>query len=345
MVCELNSVTLVVTNECNLRCKHCYVDAGRKLGNELSLGEIKDLLKQLYLMGVMQLDITGGEPLLRPDIEAILEAIREMGFVVSLLTNGILLDEKIIEILSGMDIKFVQIPLEGLQESHEFIRGEGTFERCLDSIKLLKSKNIPVQVRTTVTKRSLSELEDLAKLLAELKVDSFLLAEFIPVGRGMAWEKDLLLNDEEKAVFQETYVRIKEAYPELSIRGGPYGYLEGQKDFAGANEFRRSIMCGLLRGDWCQIMPDGTVTPCDPIIFRAGNIRTQSIQEIWNNSPVFKTFREFDLEKLKGSCGSCAYKRICGGCRALAFLFNGDFYAEDPICVRAKGGLRDAAAV
>jgi radical SAM protein with 4Fe4S-binding SPASM domain len=287
-------------------------------------------------MGVLEIEITGGEPLLRQDFGKILQAVREMGFVVTLLTNGTLLNEEIVEILSGMDIKFVQIPLEGLQESHEFIRGEGTFERCLDSIKLLKSKNIPVQVRTTVTKRSLSELEDLAKLLAELKVDSFLLAEFIPVGRGMAWEKDLLLNDEEKAVFQETYVRIKEAYPELSLRGGPYGYLEGQKDFAGANEFRRSIMCGLLRGDWCQIMPDGTVTPCDLIIFRAGNIRTQSIQEIWNNSPVFKTFREFDLENLKGSCGSCAYKRICGGCRALAFLFNGDFYAEDPMCIRVK---------
>ncbi|MCL6611754.1 MAG: radical SAM protein [Peptococcaceae bacterium] len=331
---ELDNVTLVVTNECNLRCKHCYVDAGRKLENELSLDEIKDLLEQLYFMGVMQLDITGGEPLLRPDLEAILHTIREMGFVVTLLTNGTLLDGNVTGILSSMDIKFVQIPLEGMPENHEFVRGGGTFDRCVDSIRLLKRANIPVQVRTTVSKRSLNDLENLAQLLVGLNVDSLLLAEFIPVGRGMAWEKDFFLNKEEKTMFKETYVRIKAMFPELAVQGGPYGYLEGHKGFKEAGEFKKSFMCGLVRGDWCQIMPDGTVTPCDLIIFHAGNVRTQSMREIWRESPVFRAFRGFDAEKLKGSCGDCGYKYICGGCRALAFLYNGDFYAEDPVCMK-----------
>ncbi|MGQ9532392.1 MAG: radical SAM protein [Desulfotomaculales bacterium] len=335
---SLRKVTLSVTGGCNLRCRHCYAHAGAGPADALELEEIEDLFLQLRDMGVLELEITGGEPLTRPDLMDILELANEMDFVVELLTNGTLVDEKIVAGLQGLTVRMVQIPMEGLKDSHEFIRGHGTYEACLRAVQLLKDGGLPVQVRMTVNRRNLNEVERVVDLLAGMGVDALLLTELVPVGRAFALLNELVLTYDEKRAFGEKYAAVRSAYPGIAIRGGPYGLFNE----AGEADCRaeRSLLCGAVRGDWCQIMPDGTVTPCDLVVFYAGNVRVQRMAEIWEHSPVFRTFREFDPTRLKGGCGVCRHRRVCGGCRALAFLFTGDFYAEDPMCIynQARSG-------
>jgi radical SAM protein with 4Fe4S-binding SPASM domain len=220
------------------------------------------------------------------------------------------------------------------------MRGAGTFEKCLNAIKMLKQAGLFVQVRMTVTKRSLADIEKLSELLAELGVDRFCLVEFTPYGRGLGYMNELKLSAEDKRKFAEIFLAIREKFKDtLVVEGGPYGLIEECSQVKHGREIKRSVSCGAIRGDWLQIMPDGTVTPCNLLPFYAGNVRHQRLSDIWHHSPVLKAFRSFDPAKLTGSCGACEYKVSCSGCRALALLFNGDFYAEDPMCIRAQGAL------
>ncbi len=336
---DLRKVTFYVTNACNLRCKHCYASSGYPLDEELRMEEVRNLFNELYNLGVFELEFSGGEPFMRPDFTDILYLANSMDFSLEVLTNGMLIDKKKADTLKDLSVRVVQVPLEGLKEAHESMRGNGTFERAVNSIKLLKNAGLNVQVRTTITKKSLSDLEPLAGLLANMDVDAFLATEYIPIGRGLGMN-DLMLGPEEKNELQKTLTLLRNTFgSKISIRGDAYGCFEGSDDISKFGKSNRSILCGALRGDWCGILPNGVVTPCDIIPFYAGSIRLQKMEDIWNFSHVLKSFRQFDPQDLKGSCGTCPSKVICGGCRALAFLFYGDLYEEDPMCWKAKNSV------
>lgn len=335
---ELQRVTYDVTNACNLRCKHCYSNAGTSHEDDLSLDEIKKLFTELYDLGTLELLMSGrGEPFMRSDFVKILNLANSMDFSLGILTNGTLLDKNKVRALSDFSIKKIQIPVEGMREAHEFTRGIGTFDSAINAINMLIEEGLKVQVRTTVTRKSLYDLENLANLFKNLNVDQFLITEFIPVGHGFRNKNELLLTKDERILYQTIFNRIKEKYKNsILVRGGPYGYFSPDANgIIESGKSSRSSLCGALRGDWCEILPNGDVTPCDSIQFYAGNIRFQRIEDIWNNSRVFKFFRNFNPADLKGACGGCDYKILCGGCRALAFLFYGDFYEEDPTCWKA----------
>jgi len=304
----------------------------------LSLDEIKKLFTDLYDLGTLELLMSGrGEPFTRPDFIKILELANSMDFALGILTNGTLLDENKVKALGDLSIKKIQIPVEGRKDAHEFIRGKGAFDSAINAINLLKDQGLKIQVRTTVTRKSLYDLENLAELLKNLNVDQFLLTEFIPVGHGFRNMNELILTKDERILFRTLFDRINKKYKkDMLIRGGPYGQFSPDANVInGSWKSNKSSLCGAIRGDWCEILPNGDVTPCDFIQFYAGNIRLQRMEEIWNNSHVFKFFRSFNPNDLKGACGGCEYKILCGGCRALAFLFHGDFYQEDPTCWKA----------
>jgi radical SAM protein with 4Fe4S-binding SPASM domain len=316
------------------------MDGGARKENELSFDEIKNILSQLFELGVVELEFSGGEPFMRSDLLDILRCAHEMDFVLELVTNGTLLDENKVNSIKEMTFRSIQIPLEGLYLNHEWMRGTGTFEKCLNAIKMLKQAGLFVQVRMTVTKRSLADIEKLSELLVELGVERFCLVEFTPYGRGLGYIRELALDKEAKRKFADIFYAVREKFRGvLAVEGGPYGFAEGRSEAEHGKKIKRSVSCGAIRGDWLQIMPDGTVTPCNLLPFYAGNVRHQRLSDIWHHSPVLKAFRSFDPAKLSGSCGACEYKVSCSGCRALALLFNGDFYAEDPMCIRAQGAF------
>ena len=146
-------VTLELTNECNLRCKHCYSFLGEKLENELTYEEIKRLLRELHDLGTMEIELGGGEPLLRPDLMKIINATQSSDFEITLITNGILIKKETPKKLSNFSIKHVQISLDGLKEAHEYIRGKGTFESAIRAIKELRDEDIKVAVKDHSNKK------------------------------------------------------------------------------------------------------------------------------------------------------------------------------------------------
>ncbi|MGQ9712283.1 MAG: radical SAM protein [Desulfotomaculales bacterium] len=121
-------VTIELTNECNLKCRHCYASAGEKLDNELSLDEIKQLLGEISQLGTMEVEFSGGEPLLRPDLFEMIEYAEGLDFSVVLITNGTLVDREVASTLGNLGLKHVQVSLDGLKENHNYLRGDGTYE-------------------------------------------------------------------------------------------------------------------------------------------------------------------------------------------------------------------------
>lgn len=336
---RLRSVTINITKLCNLNCEHCYADAGIRNHNELTYEEIKDILNQLYNIGVFELEISGGEPFIREDFLKILSLIYEMDFYVDLLTNGTLIEQKELELLKKIkaNIRSIQLPLEGLAHSHDIVRGRRNFDRVITTIKLLKEADLPVRVRMTIMKISLNDIEPLCELMLNLGVESLSLCEFVPLGRGKSRVREFALQKDDRNRLKNTIKKIRETYKgKLNITGNGYTRVDDLKNITKNQNAQKSLMCGALRGDWLQIMSDGTVTPCDLIEFYAGNVRYDKIYDIWLNSTVMNAFRNFDYDKLSGICGYCEHKMICGGCRALAFLFNGNFYAEDPLCPKCE---------
>ncbi|MGQ9532397.1 MAG: radical SAM protein [Desulfotomaculales bacterium] len=333
-------VTLEVTNQCNLRCRHCYAGAGERLPGELTLAEITGLLDELSRLGTVEVEFSGGEPLLRPELPDLLGYARSLDFSVVLVTNGTLIGRETARQLAGIGLKHVQVSLDGLKESHEYLRGRGTYERTLRAIEALVLEGVTVAVRTTVTRRNVGELEALADLAVRLGAGKLGLVRFFPAGRGMAYKDELMLRAADIISFHETVRRLRERYGDATeISADPCGLWEEGVFTRHLQE--GSILCPCGR-TWALVRPDGVVSPCEILVFYAGSVRTQSFAEIWKEAPVMKTFRAFDPDLLKGACGTCGYRKVCAGyCRALAVLHSGDFYAEDFTCYRAltgKGG-------
>lgn len=324
-------VTVELTNQCNLRCRHCYANAGEKLDNELSLDEIKELLGELSRLGTMEVEFSGGEPLLRPDLFEIVAHAKDLDFSVVLITNGTLIDGETAKTLGNLGLKHVQVSLEGLKENHDYLRGEGTYEAAVESIRLLAGENVNVAVRTTVNKRNVKEIEEVADLVVDLGASKLGMVRFFPAGRGMAYGEELMLDAGGMYLFHLTVKEIKEKYRDkIEISTDPCGFLEEEVFRQYLEEGTSLCPCGKA---WCLVKADGTVSPCEIMIFNAGNVRGQGFGEIWNNAPVMKSFREFNPEFLKGICSTCKYKKVCAGyCRALAVLHTGDLYAEDFTC-------------
>jgi radical SAM protein with 4Fe4S-binding SPASM domain len=330
-------VTHLTTNACNANCKHCYINAGQPLPNELTLDEIKRLFADLYDAGVIHLEFSGGEPLLRRDFMEMLKIAQSFDFAISICSNGILIDEKIAKSFKDIGVEHVQISIDGLEANNDFLRGNGTFKSAVDAIKCLREAEVTTYMRTTVTKRILNELEQLANLAVDLNANRFGMMRFYPVGRGMGYKEELMLNTEDTQRFHKTIHGLSKAYNgKIQVSGDDCGFFESSISNKLSEEEKKAFMCQGGKS-WCVIMPNGVISPCDYIPFYAGNIRKEKFSEIWEKAPIFKAFREFDPKSLKGVCGSCEYRDICGGhCHAMAILFSGNFYGDDPTCWRVS---------
>ncbi|MCX8204060.1 MAG: radical SAM protein [Candidatus Nezhaarchaeota archaeon] len=340
-----------ITTRCNLRCKHCYSTAGRPSPRELSTREVMEVIGDLADLGVATIAFSGGEPLLRPDFFEIIKATRDQGIFPAVATNGTLITKEAAKRLKEAGVGFVQISLDGASPAtHDSFRGmEGAFERALEGIKNSVDQGLFVEVSTTITRLNVGELNDIIDLCKELRVNWFMMFNFIPTGRGRFIAENDLSPAEREEVLRGLWSRLKED-PELPVlstapqfarialqaEGGGEakvvpthfynmtlrGRLEGLSEFVGG--------CGAGRC-YAAIEAEGDVQPCVFFPLAVGNVMKSKFSELWDTSPVFWDLR--DREKLKGGCGACKYKYVCGGCRARAYGYFSDYLAPDPGCV------------
>jgi radical SAM protein with 4Fe4S-binding SPASM domain len=335
-----------VTRKCNLKCSHCYINAAKtELQNELTTAEGKQLIDQIVDVSRPLLILSGGEPLLRKDIYEIIQYGTSKGLRMGLGSNGSLIDETVAKKLKEAGIKTVSISLDSnVAEEHDEFRGvEGSWQKAIQAIKFLRQNDVLVQVNTTLTQRNHPEIDDIMSLAEQIGVENFHLFFLVPTGRGKK------IADLSPAMYENmiTSTFAKVGKHKLNVRPScaPQFMRIAKSMGLDMRQWIRGCLAGLY---YCRVYPNGDVTPCPYLPVKLGNIREKAFADIWFNSDVFRNLRDFNT--LKGKCGICEHRSLCGGCRARAYGLSsdfidycgdlhepaelkGDYLTEDPWCV------------
>jgi len=349
----LNSPFLVVwniTNMCNLRCRHCYQQAGHVSKDELTLEEKLKLVDELASVGIVGIAFSGGEPIMHPDFFPTARRARERNLYVSVATNGVLLTPEIVNRLANIGVGYVEVSLDSARpEVHDSFRGlPGAWKRTVEGISNSTKAGIFTVMATTVTRLNLEDVPALIDLSKKLGVSRFAHFNFIPTGRGKEiinldlsppQREELLKLLYEKS--QTSGIEVLSSAPQFArvvfqqSCGGsiaPTHFYVGKNRNWGLKALAEFIGgCGAGRL-YCAIQPNGDVTPCVFIPqLIVGNIREKTFSEIWHTTKIFKDFQV--RTNLKGSCAKCEYNKICGGCRARSLGYFQDHTAPDVGCV------------
>jgi radical SAM protein with 4Fe4S-binding SPASM domain len=325
-------VVFDVTSRCNLSCIHCY-SSGKQ--GELTTTDVYHVTQMLYEAGAGVIDFGGGEPLLREDIFDILSYSKKLGLYTSISTNGILLNENCVKRLKTLDIDHVCISLDGVKpETHDRIRNKkGTYEKTMQGIKNCVSAGINTQVSTVVMKNNISEVGDIYDLLDALAVNAWYIYDFVPAGRGRELQAEVLDLEQRKHLFE--YLQDLAVSSTITLKPYPYLITVNAACDTGTYFYKKygrltELFKGCLSGRWmCYLSSNGEVYPCHLLPHTLGNLKESAFKDIWfnNNDPVLAELR--DRRLLKGNCGTCKYRDVCGGCRAQAFWRTGDYLAGD----------------
>ncbi|MBI5789175.1 MAG: heme b synthase [Candidatus Schekmanbacteria bacterium] len=336
-----------LTRSCNLGCLHCRGSATLdRAGDELSLAEAYKLIDQITELAKPILIMSGGEPLVRPDVLEIAQYGTNKGLRVVLATNGTLLTQPLAERLKECGIQRVSISIDGANaQSHDAFRGmPGSFDLALCGIEILKKAGLSFQVNTTITRRNLKEIPAIADLGINLGAAAIHIFLLVPTGRGKEIEGDEISPQEYEDVLNWFYDKQKE-FKEITLKAtcAPH-YFRIMRQRAKAEGIKitpqthgmEAMTKGCLGGSaFCFISYKGDVAPCGYLPAWAGNVRKQHFADIWKNSKVFQDLRNPDI--LGGKCGHCEYRRVCSGCRARAYARYGDYLAEEPYCIYQPG--------
>ena len=310
-----------VTRECNMKCSHCYINATeKKLAHELTTTEGKNFMDQICQVSKPLLILSGGEPLLRPDIYELIQYGTSKGLKMGLGSNGSLIDDTVAAKLKEAGIATVSISLDShIPAQHDEFRGvTGSWEKAINACKALRKNNILIQVNTTLTQQNYDQIDDIMRLAEEIGVENFHLFFLVPTGRGAK------LTDISPQKYEDmiTNTFAKVAKHKLNVR--PSCAPQFMRIAKGMGLDMRQWVRGCLAGlYYCRIYPNGDVTPCPYLPVKLGNVREKAFKEIWFNSPIFKSLR--DPTALKGKCGACEFGLSCGGCRARAYGLSSDF--------------------
>ena len=338
---EIRLVAWEVTRQCNLSCLHCRASA--EMGpypDELTTAEGLILLNQIREVGQPVVILTGGEPLLRPDIFELARHGHSLGLRMVMALNATLLDLKYARKLKESGIQRISISMDGATaESHDFFRQvKGAYDGILKGIEAAKSVGLEFQINTTVTRHNLRDLARIQEKVLELGAVAHHIFMLVPTGRGRALsDQTISAKDYEDTL--TWLVKRREEIP-LSIKAtcAPHYYRilretahkEGRKitfESHGLDAVTRGCLGGT---GFSFISHRGQVQPCGYLEVDAGNIRKKTFKEIWESSPVFSAIR--DRSQYSGKCGHCEYFRVCGGCRARAFEATGNYLTEEPLC-------------
>jgi len=323
------SVAWEITLKCNMNCMHCGSTAGESRVNELTTKEALNLCEDLHKLNTKIVNLTGGEPILRKDWAEIGKKIRDLGMDLSLLSNGLALNEKIAAQLRTLDVYAMAISIDGGKpETHDFVRGvKGSFDRCMSGIELLKKENIPTTVITTVHKENIKELTLIRDKIVN-KAKAWQLQIAAPIGR---FPRNLVLSKEEYyslALFIAA-TRKKYSSKELAVMGAhSIGY--------NSKFLKNTMVLPIWKG--CQagistmaIQSNGGVKGCLslPEKYVEGNIREKSLSDIWNSSSFASYTRNFKYSDLEGSCKDCKYGKKCrGGCSTMSAALNDKLHCD-----------------
>ena len=335
---------------CNLACKHCYsISADTDFPGELSTAEVYKVMDDLKDFKVPVLILSGGEPLLRPDIFDISRRAKAMGFYVGLSTNGTLIDAGMIDRIAGIGYDYVGISIDGIQKTHDrFRRLDGAYDASMQAIRLCHARGIKVGMRFTMTQDNAHELPELLDLMESEGIDKFYLSHLNYAGRGNVNRKDdVILNTTRWAMdllFDRCWEYTQRGLHKEFVTGnndadGVYLLFWVRKHFPQLEDHMRDNLAqwgGNSSGvNIANIDNLGQVHP-DTFWwhYSLGNVKERPFSQIWlDTSDPLMAGLKTRPRQIKGRCGACNYFDICGGnTRVRAHQLTNDPWAEDPAC-------------
>ena len=315
------------TNLCNLKCKHCYRDAGAKSQRELNTEEGLALVDQIAAAGFKIMIFSGGEPLLREDIYTLTERARDRGLRPVFGTNGTLLNSDVAGRLKAAGAVTMGISLDSIDpDRHDNFRAvPGSWQLAVNGMKACAAAGLPFQIHTTVLEWNLPEVEQLTDFAVEIGAVGHHIFFLVPTGRAVDIETETLRAAQYESLLRRIMKKQSQVTIELKPTCAPQ-FMRIADQMGVQTRFTKGCLAGI---SYCIINPVGMVQPCAYLSIEAGDVRRETFGQIWRNAEVFKELRAGEYQ---GSCGGCKYNKVCGGCRARAYFYYGDYLAEEPWC-------------
>jgi radical SAM protein len=331
-----------MTQACDLKCKHCRANSRtQRHPLELSTAEAFHLIDQIAAMHVPLFVLTGGDPLKRPDIMPIVQYACRQGVRTSLTpsTTPLLTRDAIFK-LKQSGLMRLALSLDGSSaELHDGFRGvSGSYKRTLDAVGWCHEAGLPVQINTTVSRHNVADLDPMIELLSSLGVVLWSVFFLVPTGRAQL--SDLLTAEEHEQVFAKLYATSKRVKFHIKTTEGQHyrRYVLQQKALTPNARSEEDLIAHAPKGvndgkGFVFVSHAGEVYPSGFLPLPAGNILWEPLADIYQDSPLFRSLR--DSSQLKGKCGRCEFREVCGGSRARAYALTHDPLAEEPCCAYA----------
>ncbi|MFQ5598830.1 MAG: TIGR04053 family radical SAM/SPASM domain-containing protein [Nitrospiria bacterium] len=345
-----------MTQACDLVCRHCRASAiPERCPGELTTEEGKNLLNAVHAMGTPVVVLSGGDPLMRPDLIELISHGKRLGLRMATIPAATdRISAPLFSDLKQAGLSQIAFSLDGSSEAlHDgFRQVPGTYRQTLQAISWAQEAGLPVQINTTYSRYNLSDLDAMINFVGGLGIVFWEVFLLVPVGRGKALEglsaaeTEVLLTklyecaSRSRFLLKVTeaphYRRIVMQHREPSRRNTvdasgssiPAQLAGGMRPSAAFGRKEKGI--NAAKG-FCFVSHTGEVYPSGFLPIPAGNIRKTPLRDLYRESDLFNQLRDTNL--LKGRCGRCEYRDICGGSRSRAYAFSGDLMAEDPACL------------
>ena len=337
-------VALNLTQRCNLGCAHCYLDAKvmkRGAADELSTAEVRRVLDGIAEVGPEAMVVlTGGEPLLRPDLDDIAAHAAGLGLMVVVGSNGLLLTPKRVDRLQRAGVAGIGLSIDSLDSAHhDAFRGRrGAWLKTMAAIDACRDAGLPFQIHFSVTDETADEIHAMVAFARDAGALVLNVFFMVCTGRG---EKYSGISPEKYEAVLACVARAAREETRLMVRAKCAPHF---KRIAHATDPDWQITAaqgydagGCIAGTrYARVTPNGTVTPCPFMATSAGSVREAGFAAIWRDAPVLNALRR---PKLEGRCGACEYSVLCGGCRARPLARDGNMMGEDFLCsYQPQGG-------
>ncbi len=328
-----------ITMNCNMRCKHCGSGCHSALADELTTAEALKLCDDLGEMGLEWITLSGGEPTTREDWPLIAKRLNQNGVIPNMITNGWSLNEAAIDSAASSGINTIGISLDGLEETHDFIRKKGSFRRIMNALDLMREKGQMCGIITTINNLNIKELPNIKRTLIDKKVSGWQLQFGLPMGNMTKYCHLVIKPRQVNDIIDFAYTTMQEGKITIELADCIGYYNLKEKEIRNKN-FKVDDYCwqGCPAGKYSfGILHNGDILGCASVRdqeYIEGNIRETPLKEIWASNHSFKWNRDMKKEYLTGFCKKCQYGHLClGGCANARITMNNDLYDENRYCV------------
>lgn len=315
-----------VTAKCNLSCRHCYNESGQREG--LSPSQVHTIAEKLSTSGIFFITLSGGEPLMEPEIWNIIRQFKSKGKSLQLISNGTLITERVAKKIKEYGVDSVQISIDGLEKTHDYQRQmKGCFKKSVNAVQYLVNEGVPVTVNTLLSQRNIEEIPGLLDFLVQLGVNEFRTSRLILMGRGTGLEQEVLSQEQTKSLTLYVLEQRLNLKGVITVSPDECMCFLGEK----IHEYDLSWYgCPAGRTE-CAVDTYGNVYPCIFLTydeFLMGNLLEESFNDIWRSQKV-------DAFRARESECQCDIVEFCkGGCPAAAYGRYKDITKKDPYCWR-----------